>query len=194
MKELYSTLTTFLGSGACARSCILYWSEYLETERQKNRVGEALGEFYHKLSQRDSEDKSSVISEKSDNKVNLGSIWLLECTNKHQFHYHTFEENNDYLSFRRILFYSETGFTVEIFPSSGRGCLEKYIISGAGIAELVFDGKYVHRFRPVGEGRLFALSIHSQDLSTDNDVAKTQTHLYKGDRPEEKVIRHLDFG
>ncbi|ATZ10359.1 hypothetical protein [Erwinia amylovora] len=124
--------------------------------------------------------------------VSIGSTWLLKCEVDHQFHYHTFEDD-DFLSYRKVLFFSDAGFTLEFYSidhSTGKmsNQLEKFVVEKASVVELEFDGRIVHRFRPVKEGKLFAYSIHIKDLSAGNDAAKTQTHEVLNVPPQEEQL------
>lgn len=125
--------------------------------------------------------------------VSMGSTWLLKCEQDHHFHYHTFE-TGDCLSYRKLLFFSSGSFTLEFFYMDHKTGevseqLEKFFINSASIVELEFDGRIVHRFRPVDSEKLFAYSIHVKDVNTEHDVASTQTHPVIGVMPKkEKLI------
>ena len=127
---------------------------------------------------------------KEEEPVSIGSTWLLKCEKNHHFHYHTFDDD-DALSYRKVLFFSDGGFTLEFFcldHSTGElsDYLEKFVIEKASIVELEFDGRIVHRFRPIKDGKLFAYSIHIKDLSAESDAAKTQTHQVKNIPPQKE--------
>ncbi|MGV8001681.1 hypothetical protein QPK14_05920 [Photorhabdus temperata subsp. temperata] len=157
--------------------------------REEGKLSSILNEEFIKTTTIN--DEVNVGSEGYD-PVSIGSTWLLKCEKNHQFHYHTFEDS-DCLSYRKVLFFSDAGFTLEFFVldhSTGEisNQLEKFVIEKASIVELEFDGRIAHRFRPVEEGKLFAYSIHIKDLSTDNDVAKTQTHEVLDVPPQEEQL------
>ena len=126
--------------------------------------------------------------------MSIGSGWALQCYATHGFHYHTFAANNDLLSFRRLLLFSDKGFTAEIYPlnfATGKasGPLERYRVTGPSLAELEFDGKLVHRFRPINGGVLFAYSMHAVDVNNDDAAAQTQTHPV-GEYDGGEIIEH----
>ncbi|WP_241169984.1 hypothetical protein [Serratia marcescens] len=158
--------------------------------REEGKLSSVLNEEFIKTTAINSEVN---VGAEEYSPIIIGSTWLLKCEVDHQFHYHTFEED-DYLSYRKVLFFSDAGFTLEFFSlnhSTGEmsNRLEKFVIEKASIVELEFDGRIVHRFRPAKEGKLFAYSIHIKDLSADNDAAKTQTHeVYNSPPQEEQII------
>ena len=126
----------------------------------------------------------------------LGSAWWLECYESHGFHYHTYAEDSLDLSFRRVLFMADKGLTIELYPvdletSLPTGPMERYELDGPAFAELAFDGKIVHRFRPTNSGRLYAYSMHIRDVADDDHVAATQTHAIDSELPEETVLHML---
>ncbi|HEJ9146976.1 TPA: hypothetical protein SML79_000954 [Serratia marcescens] len=155
--------------------------------REEGKLSSVLNEEFIKTTA----IKNGIIVGKNS-PISIGSTWLLKCEIDHQFHYHSFEDD-DYLSYRKVLFFSDAGFTLEFFSldhSTGEmsNQLEKFVVEKASIVELEFDGRIVHRFRPIEEGKLFAYSIHVKDLSADNDAAKTQTHEVLDTPPKEELL------
>lgn len=69
------------------------------------------------------------------------------------------------------------------------GPLEKFVMEGPSFAELEFDGRMVHRFRPLKDGTLYAYSVHHKDISHDDHVTSRQTHAVKDTMPTE-VVKH----
>lgn len=191
-RGLYSVVTPLPFSKAAAVEMSKVFRTLLNLRNQQGRAGEILDEVYAKVG-----DYKPIqnINDLYFN-INRGSSWALQCYKSHGFHFHTHSNNCSELSFRRLLMFSKSGFTIEIFPINFDelkpiGLLEKYTINGPSLVELEFDGRMVHRFRPLDDGELFAYSIHIKDLSNDDKVASTQTHEYNDNAPNEIVEHQL---
>jgi hypothetical protein len=189
----YATLTPLPFSAPAATEMERVFERILAIRASQGRKGDILDESYAKVS--DYIKLSEKLSNESEQlPLSLGSAWALECRANHGFHYHSYSTQDPSLSFRRLLFFSDQGFTAEFFPydqalRQALGPLERFIMHGPSFAELEFDGRIVHRFRPLSNGRLFAYSIHHNDLSTDDHAASTQTHEVLDIEPPE-VIQH----
>ena len=166
-------------SPVAARIVINAFDEVMNLRRRQGRVGTTLDEDYAKL---DDDLETSLPSLDHDiaNTSPHGSAWLLECRHKHGFHYHTFDDLDPMLSSRRVIFFSDAGFTLEFFAYDAKRCiptgpLERFVVEGSSFTELAFDGRIVHRFRPTS-GRLFAISFHARDVEYTDHAAAVQTH------------------
>jgi len=192
---LYASMTPLPFSSEAAAQLMSVFGSLIDLRRDQDRAGEVLDEIYARVG-----DGAPLYSENSRVKHRVdgsvtGSSWALQCFKTHGFHYHSYSDDEKLLSYRRLLLFSNRGFTAEIYPLDfaslqPSGPLEKFIFEGASMAELEFDGRMVHRFRPLGDGELYAYSVHCMDLSGTDHAAKRQTHAVAGEGPEE-IIEHL---
>lgn len=186
----YARVTKLPVSEAASKLLVLSFEASFDDLRSDNKLFSILNEEYIKTT---NIHPTVKLNEGDMLPASIGSTWLLKCEEDHHFHYHTFE-TDDSLSYRKLLFFSSGSFTLEFFhmdhtTGEASGQLEKFFINSASIVELEFDGRIVHRFRPVDSEKLFAYSIHVKDVSTHSDVASTQTHPVIGKMPKtEKLI------
>jgi len=198
---LYASLTPLPFSEQSAHEFISVFGALLSLRTREGRAGEVLDERYAKVG--DNQPLTSAMQPGlsatdgvgSMRPIELGSAWVLQCYASHGFHYHSYSEDNELLSFRRLLLCADRGFTVEIYPlnfstRNAAGPLELFVVNGAALAELEFDGRMVHRFRPLDGGLLYAYSMHALDLSGADDAAATQTFAVPGEGPAE-VVEHV---
>ncbi|HCR62524.1 MAG TPA: hypothetical protein DIW66_11565 [Serratia liquefaciens] len=183
----YARVTKLPVNEQASRLLVASLNTSFNTLREGEKLSSVLNEEFIKII---AINNKINVGMKEGDPVSIGSTWLLKCEKNHHFHYHTFDDD-DALSYRKVLFFSDGGFTLEFFclnHSTGEVAdyLEKFVIEEASIVELEFDGRIVHRFRPVDEGKLFAYSIHIKDLSSENDAAKTQTHQVTDIPPQEE--------
>ena len=187
---LYATLTPLPFSEAAAIQMAKSFSALLAERAAQGWAGSVLDETFAKVA-----DYAALPAKQTAPRpVTIGSGWALQCYATHGFHYHTFAANNELLSFRRLLLFSDKGFTAEIYPmnfTTGKaiGPLERYRVNGPSMSELEFDGKLVHRFRPINGGVLFAYSMHAVDVQNDDAAAQTQTHPV-GEYDGGEIIEH----
>ena len=176
----YATVTKLPFSQESSKILVSSLIESFNKLRNENLLGSILNEEFIRST---SVDLGKPGSNMDSQLLQLGSSWLIHCESTHGYHYHSFTADDPQLSYRKILFCCNTGFTLEFFEidhktekliDNMKG--EKFIVSEPSIAELEFDGRIVHRFRPLNGGHLFAYSIHYKDLSDASDVAATQTH------------------
>ncbi len=190
---LYASMTPLPFSSNAASIFINVFQNIICLRTQEKRAGTVLDEIYARIgeyipiSSLASENTSSPSSYRP---LMFGSSWALQCFKTHEFHYHSYSKDEELLSFRRLLLFSDHGFTAEIYPldfekNLPAGPLERFIFKEASLAELEFDGRMVHRFRPLNDGVLFAYSVHSKDLLNTDHAARTQTHQVTSDEPKE---------
>lgn len=189
----YATLSPLPISTSTVQGMELVFKSLLQQRRREGRSGDILDESYAKVTDHGSLPGVNFDSNQQQ-AVSMGSAWVLECRKNHGFHYHTFSDQDPALSFRRLLLVATRGLTAEIFPYDPQqhkavGPLERFVMQGPAFAELEFDGRMVHRFRPINDGTLYAYSVHHRDVSSDDHVASTQTHPVNGVMPDE-VIEH----
>lgn len=193
---LYATLTPLPFSMTAATEMAKVLKSLLDLRRSEGRSGDVLYECYAKVADYEELPLSNQ-SEKKSAPASLGSAWILECSSNHGFHYHTFSSEDPALSFRRLLFIANKGFTAEIVPFDPArnvvlGPLEKYVMDGPSFAELEFDGRMVHRFRPLDKGSLFAYSVHYNDEFDNDHAARLQTHevsYFQTDNVVEHILK-----
>lgn len=197
---LYATVTRFPFLNDAADAMMRVGSLIIDDMRNKQRLGEVLDEAYGKVTETDEINEAEHLRQRLANlkttPSHLGSAWWLECYKTHGFHYHTFAEEGLDLSFRRVLFIADKGFTIELYPidfetAAPTGPLERYELAGAAFAELAFDGRIVHRFRPTNGGKLYAYSMHARDVSDDDHAAATQTHPIDSELPKESITHNI---
>ena len=200
-KPEYANITAFEISENIASSMSFMFADIFNQRELQGTMGTVLNEKYSKVGVESKNYPFAITGNltltESKQPLRLGSSWFLECFSNHGFHYHSFSEQEPELSFRRVLFFSDNGFTIELFPidfitQNVSGHLEKYVLSKPSFVELEFDGKLVHRFRPINQGRLFAYSVHVKDLSESEHAAKTQTHAIEVD-PSENIVEFSIF-
>ena len=191
---LYATITPLPFSELAAVQMGKAFAALLAERAAQGRAGAVLDETFAKVADYTPLPATQPNSPATNRPLSLGSGWALQCFASHGFHYHTFAGDNDLLSFRRLLLFSDQGFTAEIYPlnfttGQASGPLERYRLNGPAMAELEFDGKLVHRFRPINGGVLFAYSMHALDVHQDDAAAQTQTHPV-GEYSGTEVIEH----
>ena len=178
-KGLYATVTSFPFPRVLGTSLVDQFRKILVQRRSQGRTGQVLDEEYSKLTE--PELLSIAIGTNCEIEQSIpGSCWILECMPTHGFHYHSYSVNYPMVSLRRVLFFSEGGFTLEFFRLDSAylnpaGPLEKFVVDKPSFVELAFDGRIAHRFRPI-VGRLIAFSFHAKDVDEGDNAARTQTH------------------
>ncbi|MCW7552381.1 hypothetical protein NX722_06920 [Endozoicomonas gorgoniicola] len=191
----YARVTKLPVSPVASKVLVSSLIESFNELRNKGLLGSILNEEFIKST---SVRSDRNISNSDSRLLSLGSSWLLRCESAHGYHYHSFEADDPELSYRKVLFFCNAGFTLEFFeinhktgkPIKNMG-VEKFIASEPSIVELEFDGRIVHRFRPLQGGALFAYSIHLKDLSNDCNAAATQTHTVSGLPPETQSVIYV---
>ena len=191
---LYATLTPLPFSELAAVQMAKSFAALLAERAAQGRAGSVLDETFAKVADYAPLPVARPQASVGNRPLSVGSGWALQCFAAHGFHYHTFAGDNDLLSFRRLLLFADQGFTAEIYPTNfatgkASGPLERYRLTGPSMAELEFDGKLAHRFRPINGGVLFAYSMHALDVHNDDAAAQTQTHSV-GEYAGGEVIEH----
>ncbi len=197
-KGLYATITRFPFSESAAVAMMEVGARFVDVLESKGTLGTVLNEAYGMttdLGELNSFEEGDRSKSPHDSPIRIGSAWWLQCFENHEFHYHNFSSSNTYLSHRRILFFADKGFTIEVFPidmtlMTATGPLELFELDGPAFAELEFDGRFVHRFRPLEQGNLYAYSVHIKDLSDETNAAEVQTHVVEGVFPD-RTVRHI---